>query len=80
MPLYSTQVRRNLQRYLSTSPKYHGHLGDQELTPEEISDGTFDSTRRLYVLMQACLLREIGLDTAEVESLIATHYLSWPIP
>ena len=60
--------------------KYHGHLGDQELTPEEISDGTFDSTRRLYVLMQACLLREIGLDTAEVESLIATHYLSWPIP
>jgi hypothetical protein len=55
------------------------HLGDQTLTPEEMADGTFDSTRRLYVLMQACLLREIGLDTAEVESLIATHYRSWPV-
>jgi hypothetical protein len=30
--------------------------------------------------MQACLLRELRLATAEIESLIATHYLNWPIP
>jgi hypothetical protein len=60
--------------------KYHGHLGDQELTPEEIADGTFDSTRRLYVLMQACLLRELGLETERIEELIQLHYLNRPVP
>ncbi len=60
--------------------KYHGHLGDQELTPGEIAYGTFDSTRRLYVLMQACLLRELGLETERIEKLIQLHYRSWPVP
>jgi hypothetical protein len=60
--------------------RYHGHLGDQELTPEEIADGTFDSTRRLYVLMQACLLRDLGLNTDRIEELIELHYQSWPVP
>lgn len=60
--------------------KYHGHLGDVELTPEEIADGTFESTRRLYVLMQACLLRDLGLETVRIEELIQLHYRNWPIP
>ena len=60
--------------------RYHGHLGDVELTPEEIADGTFDSTRRLYVLMQACLLRDLGVETDRIEELIQLHYLSWPVP
>lgn len=59
---------------------WHGHLGDVELTPEEIADGTFDSTRRLYVLMQACLLRDLGVETDRIEELIQLHYLSWPVP
>jgi hypothetical protein len=60
--------------------QYHGHLGDVALTPEEIADGTFESTRRLYVLMQACLLRELGLETDRIEELIQLHYWSWPVP
>jgi ApeA N-terminal domain 1 len=60
--------------------KYHAHLGTQDLTFEEISDGTFDSTRRLHVLMQACLLRELGLETARIEELIQLHYQGWPVP
>ncbi|HEY5285976.1 MAG TPA: HEPN domain-containing protein [Solirubrobacteraceae bacterium] len=60
---------------------YHGHLSDDlRLTPEEISDGTFVSTRRLYLLMQACLLRELGLETDRIEELIQLHYRSWPVP
>jgi hypothetical protein len=59
---------------------YHGHLSDDlRLTPEEIADGTFVSTRRLYVLMQACLLRELGLETDRIEELIQLHYRSWSV-
>jgi hypothetical protein len=65
---------------IGTLRKYHGHLGDLELTYEEIADGTFESTRRLYVLTQACLLRELGLETRRIEELIQLHYRNWPVP
>jgi hypothetical protein len=65
---------------IGTLRKYHGHLGDLPLTPEEIADGTFESTRRLYVLMQACLLRELGLGRDRIEELIRLHYRNWPVP
>jgi ApeA N-terminal domain 1 len=60
--------------------EYHAHLGSPDLSPDEITDGTFDSTRRLYVQMQACLLRDVGLDTDRIEELITLHYQSWPVP
>ena len=61
--------------------KYHAHLTlPGNLTTDEIAFSTYDSTRRLHALMQACLLREIGMDTAQIESLIATRYLPWRIP
>jgi hypothetical protein len=59
---------------------YHAHLKPApELTPEEIADGTFESTRRLHALMQACLLGEIGVETDRIKELIELHYRSWPI-
>lgn len=61
--------------------KYHAHLAlPGNLTVEEIALSTFASTRRLHVLMQACLLREIGLQTEQIELLISTHYVNWRIP
>lgn len=60
--------------------KHHGHLNDLGLTPEEIADQTYVATRRLYVLVQACLLRELGLETDRIEELIELHYRSWPVP
>jgi hypothetical protein len=60
--------------------EYHAHLGQPKASPDDTADGTFESTRRLYVLMQACLLRDCGLDTDKIEELIQLHYRSWPVP
>jgi hypothetical protein len=60
--------------------KHHGHLNDLGMTPEEIADGTYISTRKLYVVVQACLLRDLGLGSDRTEELIQRHYLSWPVP
>ena len=59
---------------------YYAHLGQPKASPDDTADGTFESTRRLYVLMQACLLRDCGLDTDKIEELIQLHYRSWPVP
>jgi hypothetical protein len=60
--------------------KHHGHLNDLGMSPEEIADGTYLSTRRLYVVVQACLLRELGLKTDRIEELLQLHYRNWPVP
>jgi len=31
-------------------------------------------------LMQACLLRDVGLDTDRAEELMTLDYQSWPVP
>lgn len=60
--------------------RYHAHLSlPGNLTPDEVALSTFASTRRLHVLMQACLLRELGLETEQIELLIHAHYRGWPI-
>jgi hypothetical protein len=79
-PAVSKVDRRALQ-LIGALRDYHAHLTlPGSLAADEIALSTFDSTRRLHVLMQACLLREIGMETAEIESLIAARYQSWPIP
>ena len=66
---------------IGASRDYHAHLAaSKAFSPQEIVDETFESTRRLHALLQACLLREIGLDTAEIERLLRQHYASWPVP
>lgn len=71
---------------------YHSHLDptdvEKSLEPDEVAEiapldvaiHTFEATRRLQALMQACLLRDIGLDTERVEELITQHYQVWPLP
>jgi len=60
---------------------YHAHLTLRDnLTADEVALSTYDSTRRLHVLMQACLLRELGLESEQIESLIGRHYINWPVP
>lgn len=60
---------------------YHAHLKvDGPYSAEQIEDDTYASTRRLHALLQACLLRDIGIPTDSIERLLAQHYRDWPIP
>jgi hypothetical protein len=76
-----SKANKKARQLIGAVRKYHAHLTiPGSLTVDEIALSTFDSTRRLHVLMQACLLREIGMKTAQIESLIAARYQSWPLP
>lgn len=61
---------------------YFAHVNDnsQRYTAKDADDGAVPSTRRGSALMQACLLRDIGLDAATAERLLARHYANWPLP
>lgn len=66
---------------IGATRKYHAHLSiDSDFSPDTIVNQTYESTRRLHALVQACLMREIGLETHDIERLMTQHYLSWPIP
>lgn len=76
-----SKADRRARELIGSLRKYHAHLVlPGKPTVEGIALSTFDSTRRLHVLMQACLLRELGLETGRIESLITAHYRNWPIP
>lgn len=72
--------------------KYHSHLDpthvEKSLEPDEVTEiaplevavHTFEATRRLQALMQACLFKDIGLESARVVELITRHYRAWPLP
>jgi len=80
LPELTGATKRSLA-LIGASRDYHAHLAvGRAFSPQEIVDETFESTRRLQALLQACLLREIGLDTAEIERLFQQHYASWPVP
>lgn len=76
-----SKCNEKARKLIGALRKYHAHLTlPKNLTIDEIALSTYDSSRRLHVLMQACLLREIGLETEQIESLIAARYLTWPLP
>lgn len=76
-----TKANQQARRLIGGLRDYHAHLGlPEQWSPDEIAETTYNSTRRLHALMQACLLREIGLGTEQIGSLITTHYRNWPIP
>lgn len=66
---------------LGASRGYFAHLQEpkRKLTREEIQEGLLPSTRKAAALMQACLLRDLGLDAATTEELMRAHYASWPL-
>jgi hypothetical protein len=76
-----TGANKDARSLIGRLREYHAHLlPAPKLTTEEIGHGTFESTRRLHALTQACLLREIGLDTERITELMNLHYRSWPVP
>jgi hypothetical protein len=76
-----SHVDRRARQLMGSLRSYHAHLTlPKSITTEDIALSTFDSTRRLHLLMQACLLRELGLPTPEIEALLQARYRSWPVP
>jgi hypothetical protein len=81
LPVELTRATKKNRARIGELRRYHAHLKPApKLTLEEIGEGTFESTRRLHVLLQACLLREIGVETDRIEELMALHYRDWRIP
>jgi ApeA N-terminal domain 1 len=76
-----SKADKKARKLIGALRRYHAHLAlPGSLSAEDLAFSTYDSTRRLHALMQACLLREIGMETSQIESLIAKRYLPWPIP
>lgn len=76
-----THATKDALALMGATREYHAHLGTKsDFEPEFINDNTYESTRRLHVLLQACLMRDVGLDAATTERLVSEHYRSWPIP
>ncbi len=76
-----SKVDKAARALIGVLRNYHVHLSlPASFSPERVGIDTYESTRRLHVLMQACLLREIGMDTKQIERLIVQHYRSWEIP
>jgi hypothetical protein len=66
---------------IGASRDYHAHLRTQSTySPTAIVRETYGSTRRLHALLQACLMREVGLTTPDIEHLLSERYRTWPIP
>jgi ApeA N-terminal domain 1 len=66
---------------IGASRNYHAHLEvGSRFTPERIVGETYESTRRLHALLQACLLRDLGFDVVNTERLLGQHYRHWPVP
>jgi hypothetical protein len=67
--------------FLWRARNYFTHLGVRGgYSPEELERGLLQSCRWAGVLMQSCLLRELGFSISEAESLIEEHYGRWPLP
>lgn len=76
-----TGCTRDALALIGETRKYHAHLGEpKNHTVEEIVEQTYASTRRLHVLLQACIMRDLGLKQSKIESLLSDHYRSWPVP
>jgi hypothetical protein len=81
VPETITGATKDALALIGASRNYHAHLEvGSRFSPEAIVDQTYQSTRRLHALLQACLLRELGIDTPNIERLLNRHYQPWPVP
>lgn len=62
---------RNLYAHLD---QHHVSLSD-----EEIDDELLPNCRRATALMQACLLRDLGLAPKAISEMFAEHHAAWPL-
>lgn len=69
-------------RLLAVSRNWYAHLGTlpKGVSRKDVDENLLVSTRRATALMQASLLREIGVSAPDAERLLREHYRSWPIP
>ncbi|MDQ3740142.1 MAG: hypothetical protein M3389_04280 [Actinomycetota bacterium] len=75
-----TGATKDALAVIGATRNYHAHLqvaGPAE--PQLIGDQTYESTRRLHVF-QACVMRDLGMDTAMIEARLDDHYRTWPVP
>lgn len=76
-----THANKQARALIGAARDYQAHLRlPGHLSAQEVASGTFDSTRRLHVVLQGCLLGEIGIETPRIAKLIELYYRSWPIP
>lgn len=67
--------------FLWRARNYFTHLGARGgYSPRELESGLLQSCRWAGVIMQSCLLRELGFSAVEAELLIEKHYQRWPLP
>jgi hypothetical protein len=81
VPNSVTGCRNDALSLLGASRDYFSHLRHtgQRYTLADVQLGILDSTRRASALMQACLLRELGFDSSQIERVLAKYYSTWPI-
>jgi len=59
---------------------YVAHFNNvDEARRAEVEEQMVVSTRRVAALMQACLLRHLGIRVAQRRDIMAEHYRSWPL-
>lgn len=49
------------------------------LSDEEIDDQLLTNCRRATALMQACLLRDLGITPDQISEMFAEHHAAWPL-
>jgi hypothetical protein len=76
-----TGVTKEVVAVMGATRKFHAHLeATGPLLDEDQPDQTYESTRRLHVLFQACLMRDLGMPTETIEERLDRHYRAWPMP
>jgi hypothetical protein len=65
---------------LAASRNYVAHLTPQSVPTAEIIGILPDSTRRGHALMQACLLRDLGFGTRQIDRILMRSQAAWPLP
>ena len=81
VPTDVTGCTNNALNLLGFCRSYFAHLtSSQKYTERDAENGTLPSIRRGSALLQACLLRELGLSAAETEAILRRHHARWPLP
>ena len=68
-------------KLLVAARNLYAHLDQRwvSLSDEEIDDELLPNCRRATALMQACLLRDLGVTPGRISAMFAEHHASWPL-
>ena len=73
-------TNKNL-KLLVAARNLYAHLNQTtvQLADDEIDDALLSNCRRATALMQACLLRDLGIGSEQINEMFAEHHRSWPL-